>query len=69
MSAVPERFLSMDSSTRDKAKGGFHHAKGKIKEEIGKATENRDLEDRGAAEKTGGKVRKKVGDVKKVFGK
>jgi len=38
-------------------------------EDTGKATGNRDLEDRGAAEKTGGKVKKKVGDVKKVFGK
>ena len=69
MSAVGDRFLSMDSSSKDKAKGGFQEAKGKIKEETGKATGNRDLEDRGAAEKTGGKVRKKVGDVKKVFGK
>ena len=49
MSAVGDRFLSIDSSSKDKAKGAFHEAKGKIKEETGKATENRDLEDRGAA--------------------
>jgi uncharacterized protein YjbJ (UPF0337 family) len=59
----------MDSSAKDKLKGGLHEAKGKIKEETGKATGNRDLEHRGAAEKTAGKVEKKVGDVKKVFGK
>lgn len=59
----------MDSSTSDKIKGSLHEAKGKIKEETGKVTGNRDLEGRGAAEKTGGKVEKKVGDVKKVFGK
>ncbi len=59
----------MDSSTNDKTKGSLHEAKGKIKEETGKFTNNRDLEERGAAEKTGGKVRKKVGDVKKVFDK
>lgn len=59
----------MDSSASDKLKGAFHEAKGKIKEETGKATGNEDLEARGVAEKTAGKVEKKVGDVKKVFEK
>lgn len=59
----------MDSSTNDKIKGNFHEAKGKIKEEAGRATGNRDMEDRGTGEKVAGKVEKKVGDVKKVFGK
>lgn len=58
----------MDSSSKDKTKGAFHEAKGKIKEETGKMTGNRDLEARGAAEKNAGKVQKKTGDVKKVFG-
>jgi uncharacterized protein YjbJ (UPF0337 family) len=44
-------------------------AVGKVKEETGKAIGNQDLEDRGTAEKVGGKVERKVGDVKKVFGK
>ncbi len=48
--------------------GGFHEAKGKIKEEAGKVTGNEDLEASGAAEKAGGKVEEKVGDIKKVFG-
>ena len=47
----------------------MHEAKGKIKEETGKAVGNPDLQDRGTAEKVSGKVQKKVGDVKKVFGK
>ncbi len=59
----------MDSSAKDKLQGGLHETKGKIKEETGKMTGNRDLEARGAGEKTAGKVEKKVGDVKKVFGK
>jgi uncharacterized protein YjbJ (UPF0337 family) len=59
----------MNSSTKDKAKGGFHEAKGTIKEKGGEATNNPDLRDRGTAEKAGGKVQGKVGDVKKVFGK
>lgn len=58
----------MDSSTNDKIKGGLHEAKGKIKEKAGEATGNPDLRDRGTAEKVGGKVQSKVGDVKRVFG-
>jgi uncharacterized protein YjbJ (UPF0337 family) len=63
------RLYGMDSSTTDKIKGNFHEAKGKVKEETGRATGNRDMEDRGTGEKVGGKVERKVGDVKKVFGK
>jgi CsbD-like. len=59
----------MDSSKEDKAKGGFHEAKGTIKEKAGEATNNPGLRDRGTAEKAGGKIQGKVGDVKKVFGK
>ena len=59
----------MKSSTKDKIKGSVSEAKGKIKEESGKAVGNRDLQDRGTGEKVAGKVQKKVGDVKKVFGK
>ena len=57
----------MKSSTRDKVEGAFKEVKGKVKEETGKATRNPDLRDRGTAEKTGGKVQRKIGDVKKVF--
>jgi len=42
--------------------------KGTIKETVGHATNNPDLEADGAAEKIGGKVRKKVGDVEKAVG-
>jgi uncharacterized protein YjbJ (UPF0337 family) len=59
----------MDSSTHDKAQGTAKEAVGKVKEETGRAIGNQDLEDRGTAEKVGGKVERKVGDVKKVFGK
>jgi uncharacterized protein YjbJ (UPF0337 family) len=59
----------MDSSTHDKAEGTAKEAVGKVKEKTGKAIGNQDLEDRGTAEKVGGKVERKVGDVKKVFGK
>jgi uncharacterized protein YjbJ (UPF0337 family) len=42
---------------------------GKVKEETGKAIGNPNLRDRGTEEKLSGKVERKVGDVKKVFGK
>ena len=58
----------MNESTKDKIEGTLHEAKGKVKEETGKAIGNPDLQDRGTGEKIAGKVQKKVGDVKKVFG-
>lgn len=57
----------MKSSTKDQAKGKLEQASGVVKEKVGRATGNPDLETRGTAEKVGGKVREKVGDVKKVF--
>ena len=58
----------MKSSTKDKIKGTAQEVKGKVKEKAGEATGNRDLQDRGTVEKTGGKIQRKVGDIKKVFG-
>ena len=59
----------MKTSTKDKIKGSAKEAAGKVKETAGRTTGNRDMEDRGTAEKAGGKIQKKVGDIKKVFGK
>ena len=60
--------VEMADSTKDKIEGAVHDAKGTIKEKIGRATNNPDLQDKGTAEKIAGKVQKKVGDVEKVFG-
>jgi uncharacterized protein YjbJ (UPF0337 family) len=57
----------MKSSTKDEIKGGFREAKGKVKEKAGSATGNLNLRHRGTAEKAGGKVQRKIGDLKKVF--
>ena len=46
----------------------MEEAKGKLKENAGRATRDPDLQDRGTAEKVGGKVQRKVGEIKKVFG-
>ncbi|HVF71579.1 MAG TPA: CsbD family protein [Chthoniobacterales bacterium] len=59
----------MKSSTKDKIKGTLLEARGKVKETSGKAVGNPKLQDRGTGEKVAGKVVKKMGDIKKVFGK
>ena len=57
----------MKSAQNDKLKGTFHQVKGKVKELAGKATDNPKLQAKGVAEKTAGKVQKKIGEVKKVL--
>ena len=59
----------MKSSMKDKMKGTFHEAKGKVNEMTGKVTDNPTLEAKGRAEKIAGKVQEKIGQVKKVLGK
>jgi uncharacterized protein YjbJ (UPF0337 family) len=58
----------MKPSTKDKAQGTFHEVKGKVKEKVGRATNNPALEAEGQVEKIAGKVQKKIGQVKKVLG-
>ena len=57
----------MKQSTKDQAQGKFHEVKGKVKEDVGHATNNPRLEDEGHGEKVMGKVQKKVGQVEKVL--
>ncbi len=57
------------SSTKDEIKGKFHEVKGTIKEKIGQASNNPNLEDEGKAEHIAGKVQKKVGQIEKVLEK
>jgi uncharacterized protein YjbJ (UPF0337 family) len=49
---------------KDQMKGAAKDAKGSMKEAAGRATGDRDMEARGAAEKTAGKVQKGVGNLK-----
>ena len=58
----------MKSSTKDNMEGKMHQVKGKIKETVGKAVGNPDLEAEGKVEDLEGKVQEKIGDVKKVVG-
>ncbi len=57
----------MKQSTKDQARGKFHEVKGKVKEKVGRATNNPRLEDEGQDENVVGKVQKKVGQVEKVL--
>jgi len=59
----------MTESTKDKIEGTVHQAKGAVKEKVGRATNDPDLEAEGSGENLGGKVQKKIGDIKKVFEK
>jgi uncharacterized protein YjbJ (UPF0337 family) len=58
----------MKSSMKDKVKGTFHEAKGKVKEVAGEITDNPKLEAKGKAENIAGKVQGKIGQAKKVLG-
>ena len=59
----------MSQSTNDQLEGKLHEVKGKIKETVGHAANNPNLEAEGAAEKLAGKFQKKVGQAEKVFEK
>jgi uncharacterized protein YjbJ (UPF0337 family) len=58
----------MKPSTEDKSEGKLHQVKGTVKEQIGKATQNADLEVSGKAEKNAGKVQKWIGNAEKAVG-
>jgi uncharacterized protein YjbJ (UPF0337 family) len=57
----------MNEGTKDEAQGKIHEVKGKVKEKVGHATNNPNLEAEGQDEQVAGKVQKKVGQVEKVF--
>ena len=58
----------MKPSTDDKTTGKLHEVKGTIKETIGKATDDAELEADGNAEKNAGKVQNWIGKVEKAIG-
>jgi uncharacterized protein YjbJ (UPF0337 family) len=54
----------MGAGTGDKAEGKLDELKGKVKEGVGDATGNRDLEAEGEVDQTRGKAKQAWGDVK-----
>ena len=59
----------MKDSTKDKIEGAAHQMKGAAKEKLGDLTKNPKLQDDGAAERIGGKIQKKVGQIEEVIEK
>ena len=59
----------MKSRIRDQTEGKFHEMKGKVREVVGKLSDNPKLEAEGSGEKIAGKVQEKIGQVEKVLGK
>ncbi len=59
----------MKRSMKDKGKGKFHELKGRVKEKVGRVTNNRGLEAEGIREKIAGKVQKKIGQVERIVEK
>jgi uncharacterized protein YjbJ (UPF0337 family) len=59
----------MKPSTNDQIEGTLHEVKGKVKQAAGQVVGNPDLEAEGQAEKIGGIVQKKVGQIEKVLEK
>ena len=53
--------MLLKPSVEDRKSGKLHEVKRKIKEEVGKATGDPDLEVSGKAEKEAGKVQKLIG--------
>lgn len=60
---------NVKDSTQDRVEGKLREAAGKIKQVIGHATNNPDLEAEGIAEKITGKIQNTVGHIEKAVGK
>ncbi|WP_342433567.1 CsbD family protein [Neobacillus sp. FSL H8-0543] len=52
---------------KDKVKGKVDQVKGEAKEQWGKLTEDRSIENEGKVDKAKGKLQEKIGQVKDIF--
>jgi uncharacterized protein YjbJ (UPF0337 family) len=62
------RGTTMKESTKDVIKGTAHEVKGAVKEKVGNATRDTNLQTEGRDENVTGKILKKVGRVEKAVG-
>ena len=58
----------MGLPNEDEVRGKFDQAKGSIKETVGRATNDRDLETEGQADKAGGDIREGFGTARRKVG-
>lgn len=59
----------MNPGTNDQIEGNLHEVKGKVKQIVGQAVGNPDLEADGQAENLAGKIQRKLGQIEKVIEK
>jgi uncharacterized protein YjbJ (UPF0337 family) len=59
----------MKPSTTDNAEGTLHEVKGAVKKHVGQVIGDANLATEGDAEKIGGTIQKKIGQVEQVHGK
>ncbi len=57
----------MKDSTHDKIAGAAKEVKGSVKQGAGKVVGNERLQAEGRADKTAGRIQKKVGEIEQVF--
>jgi uncharacterized protein YjbJ (UPF0337 family) len=58
----------MGLPNRDELEGKFDRAKGSVKETVGRATNDRDLEAEGSADRAGGNLQEGYGTAKRKVG-
>ena len=58
----------MGLPNRDELEGKLDQAKGSVKETVGRAVDDRDLEAEGSADRVGGKVQEGFGTAKRKVG-
>jgi uncharacterized protein YjbJ (UPF0337 family) len=58
----------MGLPNNDEIEGKFDQAKGKVKESVGRAVDDRELENEGRADNTGGKVQEGFGTARRKVG-
>lgn len=58
----------MSLPNSDEVEGKFDQAKGAVKENVGRAVNDREMEGEGAADRAGGKVQEGYGEAKRKVG-
>ena len=58
----------MGLPNRDEVKGKFDQAKGEVKETVGRAVNDRDLENEGRGDQAGGEIREGFGTARRTVG-
>lgn len=55
----------MGLPNKDEVEGKYDQAKGAVKENVGRAIDDREMEGEGAADRTGGKIQEGYGEAKR----